>query len=123
MQKRVSVNWHVGCVSIARRAGEESGLAASGGGTAIAAGVTGLAIKAGRDALSAKMLLSPKVTNWARTAPKTTNPKVINAHWDKLGAIAKAEPALAAEIDAFRNGILGAANDNAQRAVAEDGQN
>lgn len=99
------------------------GMAASGGGTAVAAGVTGLAIKAGRDALSAKLLLSPKVTNWVRTAPKTSNPKAINAHWEKLGAIAKAEPALAAEIDAFRSAVLNAANDNAQRAVAEDGQN
>ena len=66
--------------------------------------------------------MSPKVTGWLRSAPKTTDPAAINKHWAKLGAIAKAEPALAAEIDAFRNGILGAANDNAQRAVAQDRQ-
>lgn len=87
-----------------------------------AAAALGFAIKAGRDALSARMLMSPKITNWARTAPKTTNPAVINKHFEKLGAIAKAEPALAAEIDAFRNAIFSAANDNAQRAVAEDRQ-
>lgn len=102
-----------------------AGSAAASGGDVLmtgAAAALGFAIKAGRDALSARMLMSPKITNWARTAPKTTNPAVINKHFEKLGAIAKAEPALAAEIDAFRNAILGAANDNAQRAVAEDRQ-
>jgi len=98
------------------------GLGTSGSGTALAAGVAGLVIKAGRDAFSAKMLLSPKVTAWVRSAPKSSDPKVIDAHFAKLGAIAKAEPALAADIDAFRSAIVQAANDNTNRAVAQDNQ-
>jgi hypothetical protein len=98
------------------------GAVGSGGTTAIGMGVAGLAIKAGRDAMSAKMLLSPKVAKWAASAPKTNNPAAIDAHFAKLGAIAKAEPALAADIDLFRSAIVNAANDNAQRAVAQDGQ-
>lgn len=101
-----------------------AGAGAVGGDALVAGGaaVAGLAIKAGRDALSAKLLMSPRFTNWMRTAPKTTNPTVIDKHWERLVAIAKAAPALAAEIDVFRNAIFSAANDNAQRAVAEDRQ-
>ena len=107
-------------------AGLTAGLTQGAGTAALAATATAATVgaaKLGKDALSARLLMSPKVTGWLRSAPKTTDPAAINKHWAKLGAIAKAEPALAAEIDAFRNGILGAANDNAQRAVAEDGQN
>ena len=68
------------------------------------------------------MLLSPKVTNWVRSAPKSAEPSAINAHFAKLGAIAKAQPALAADIDAFRSAVLQVANDNTSRAVAQDGQ-
>jgi hypothetical protein len=106
-------------------AGLTAGLTQGAGTAALAAGATAATVgaaKLGKDALSARLLMSPKVTGWLRSAPKTTNPAAINKHWAKLGAIAKAEPALAAEIDAFRNGILGAANDNAQRAVAQDRQ-
>ncbi|UQS94836.1 mediator of RNA polymerase II [Pseudanabaena phage Pam1] len=101
-----------------------AGSAAAGGDAVVTglAAAAGLAIKAGRDALSAKLLMSPRFTNWMRTAPKSNNPTVIDKHWERLGAIAKAEPALAAEIDVFRNAIFSAANDNAQRAVAEDRQ-
>ena len=106
-------------------AGLTAGLTQGAGTAALAATATAATVgaaKLGKDALSARLLMSPKVTGWLRSAPKTTDPAAINKHWAKLGAIAKAEPALAAEIDAFRNGILGAANDNAQRAVAQDRQ-
>jgi len=95
---------------------------AEGAGTAVAMGVGGLLVKAGRDAMSAKMLLNPKVIRWARSAPRSSDPAAIDAHFAKLGAIAKAEPALAGDIEIFRNAIFGAANDNAQRAVAQDGE-
>ena len=107
-------------------AGLATGLSQGAGSGAIAATATAATVgaaKLGKDAISARLLMSPRVTGWLRSAPKTTSPAAINKHWAKLNAIAKAEPALAAEIDAFRNGILGAANDNAQRAVAEDRQN
>ena len=101
-----------------------AGTAVAGGDAALAAGmgVAGFAIKAGRDALSAKLLMSPRFTNWMRTAPRTSNPAAINAHFAKLGAIGKAEPAIASEVGLFREALLQAANDNANKAVAEDGQ-
>jgi len=91
-------------------------------GTGAGLAIGGLIVKAGRDALSAKMLMSPRVTKWIRAAPRTSNPQAIDSHWEKLGAIAKAEPALAADIEAFRSAVLNAANDNAQRAVAQESQ-
>ena len=102
-----------------------SATVAGGGGvstTAALMGVAGFVVKAGRDAMSAKLLLSPKFTKWAAGAPRTSDPDAINAHFAKLGAIAKAEPALVADIERFRNAITSAANDNANRAVAQDGQ-
>lgn len=101
-----------------------AGTAAAGGDAVLTAGmaVTGFAIKAGRDALSAKLLMSPRFTGWMRSAPRTSNPKAINAHFAKLGAIAKAEPAIASEIGLFRETMLKAANDNANKAVAQESE-
>jgi len=101
-----------------------AGTAVAGGDAALAAGmgVAGFAIKAGRDALSAKLLMSPRFTGWMRSAPRTTNPKAINAHFAKLGAIAKANPAIASEIGLFRETMLKVANDNANKAVAQENE-
>lgn len=103
-----------------------AGAITNGAGTGAGLGV-GMAATIGggkilRDFFTAKSLMKPAVANWLATAPRTNNPAAINKHFEKLGAIAKAEPALAAEIDAFRNAIFSVANDNAQRAVAEDRQ-
>ena len=88
--------------------GGSTGVMTAVGGTAAAAGV-----KAGRDLLSARMLLNPRITKWIATAPRTQSPAAIDKHFGRLGDIAKAEPALAGEIETLRKAILGAANDNA----------
>jgi hypothetical protein len=92
---------------------------AGGGATGAIATAAGVgAVKVGRDALNAKMLMSPKITGWLRSAPKTNSPQAINAHFDRLKAIAVREPALAPEIQSLQNMILNAANDRTTPAVA-----
>lgn len=96
--------------------------AAQGAGTAAVVGVataaTVGAAKLAKDAFSARALMSPKVTGWLRSAPRTAEPKAIDAHFKKLAAIAKAEPAIAGDIKSIQDFIFQAANDNQTRAVA-----
>jgi len=87
-------------------------------GTSAALAAGGVAVKAGRDAMSARMLMSPKVTAWLRSAPKTNDPKAINAHFDRLRAIAVREPALAPEIQRFEEALMRAANENVTPGIA-----
>lgn len=102
----------------------------SGSGATGAAAAIGTAAAVGgansvRNTLTANMLLNPKISKWLSQAPRTTNPKAIDAHFNRLGEIAKAEPALAGEIETLRRGILGAANDNATAgsSLAAENQN
>jgi hypothetical protein len=85
----------------------------SGAVEGVAAGAALGAAKLGRDALSARALMSPKITGWIRSIPKTQDPKAINAHWDRLSAIAVREPALAPEVQRLQEAIMRALNDNA----------
>lgn len=101
-----------------------AGSLVSGGGlsgTAIAgasgaAAVTGL--KAARDALSARALMSTDLTKWLASAPATTSPKAINSHLDRLSAIAARQPALQADIKQLQQRIMEAANDLTGKAAA-----
>lgn len=86
----------------------------STGPTTAALTGTGLAgATAAKQAFSAKALMSPKIQRWIRSAPRTTDGAAIDRHYAKLGSIAKAEPALAGEIESLQRAIMGAANDNA----------
>jgi hypothetical protein len=100
--------------------------ASQGAGTgAVVGAVTAATVggaKLAKDAFSARALMSPKVTGWLRSAPRTADPKAIDAHFKKLAAIAKAEPAIANDIKSIQDFIFQAANDNTNRAVAQDGQ-
>lgn len=105
------------------------GLAGGGVGYATGDGSLGtagagalLGVGAARNVITARMLMSPKITKWIRTAPATTNPAAINAHFERLGEIAKVEPALAGEIKALQDAVMKAANDNslATRSFASD---
>lgn len=102
------------------------GLGYAGGGdsTTALAGAAALAGgKGAREYMTAKMLLNPNITKWLKMAPKTTNPRAIDAHFAKLQAIAKTSPALADDIERFSQAIFSAANDNAGvRAAAGDGE-
>jgi hypothetical protein len=97
------------------------------GGVGLYSGNTGAAMvsvaaiegaRATRDLLSARALLSPKITKWISTAPATSSSKAIDAHFERLAEIARAEPALASEIEALRSGIMQAANDNVGLSAA-----
>ncbi len=109
--------------------GGGAGYAGSGGdnttalaGAALLAG--GMAGgKAGREMMTAKMLLNPNITKWLRQAPRTANPRAIDAHFAKLKTIAKTSPAIADDIERFSQSIFAAANDNAGiPAAAGDGE-
>ena len=104
-------------------------LLAGGGLGGVASGnLTGTAIVAGaavggnavRQGLSARALMSPKITQWIRQAPRTSSPAAIDAHFGRLTAIAKSQPALAADIAVLQRQIMSAANDNAGRVAAEE---
>jgi hypothetical protein len=92
----------------------------TGAATAAATAATVGAAKLAKDAFSARSLMSPKVTGWLRSAPRTADPKAIDAHFKKLSAIAKAEPALAGDIKSIQDFIFQAANDNSTRAAASE---
>lgn len=100
------------------------GFALDGGGTAIATAAGAAALKGGRDALSARALMSPKITGWLRSAPRTSDPKAINMHFDRLKAIAAREPALAPEIERLQEIVMRAANENSvtSRAAASEAE-
>lgn len=89
--------------------GLATGSAGTGAATALAAGVGAKVAGGVRDIFSARALMSPKITNWIRTAPATRNPAAINAHFQKLAAIAAQEPALSGEIQTISNRLLEAA--------------
>lgn len=98
------------------------GGAITGGSTAAIAGAgAALGANALRSALTARSLTSPNIARWIAQAPRTASPKAIDNHFARLSDIAKAEPALAGEIESLRNAIMQAANDNpASRLAAED---
>ncbi len=97
-------------------------ISGSGVSGATIAGATGAAAvagaKAGRDALSAKALMSTELTKWLATAPATTSPKAINSHFDRLKAIAARQPALQADIRQLQDRMMNAANDFTGKAAA-----
>jgi len=107
-----------------------SNLLIGGGlGTAVDGVTTGGVVAAGavgtkllRDWNSARLLMSPKITRWIQTAPKTADGRAIDNHFNRLGQIAKAEPALAGDVKSLQELILKSANDNAYRAAAEGGE-
>lgn len=99
----------------------------AGGGGAFVGGIEAAAAAGGvagataaNQIFTARALMSPKIQKWILQTPKTTNPRAIDAHFNRLGEIAKAEPALAGEIEVLRKGILGAANDNTGKLAAEN---
>jgi hypothetical protein len=96
-------------------------LATVGGLKGAAFAGAGIGVKAGRDAINASTLMSPKITGWLRSAPRTSNPAAINAHFDRLKAMAVREPALAPEIQKLQDLILRAANENVTPGIAASG--
>lgn len=96
------------------------------GGGAGTAAMTGLAVKAATDGgqaladrLSAKALMSPEITKWLASAPRSSEPAAINAHIRKLGSIAARHPQLASEISAIEQTLVSAIRQLPQGAAAQ----
>lgn len=107
--------------------GAGPGFIADGVATAGIGAASTMGVKATRDILSARALMSPKLTKWLQQASQAQSPRAIDAQLRQLGAIAKAEPALTADIDVIRDVITRAVNDNLNRpvgvgAAASDGE-
>lgn len=98
-----------------------AGLFSGSGTTAIAAAATLGGVKAGRDILTARMVMSPEITKWLATAPRTTSTTAINSHYGRLSAIAAKNPALQTDIAALQQTLMNAANDMPGR-IAASGQ-
>lgn len=71
-----------------------------------------------------KLLASPKFARMLAGAPKADTPQARKAFSARLANLAKAEPAIANEINLYRNVIDRAANDNGARSalVAQEGE-
>jgi hypothetical protein len=107
-------------------AGAGAGLGGYAGGdmksavAGAAAGGTLASVGAARNILTAKALMSPKITRWIATAPSTTSPAAINQHFQRLGAIAAQEPALAGDIQAIQKALYDAASQSPGKLAAEE---
>jgi len=100
--------------------GGGAGVLTSSGMTGVGAAATGIAVKSGRDILTARALMSPKITRWIRQTPRTADPRAIDTHFRRLGAIAAQEPALAGEIQAIQQRIMDVARGSLNPAAGED---
>jgi hypothetical protein len=102
-----------------------SAVSGSGGLATVATGALGAAagavIKGARDVFSARALMSPEISKWITTAPRTASVDAINAHFNRLGNIAARSPGLAEEVARIQQGVMKAANENATRAAASEG--
>lgn len=94
--------------------------AALAAGTA-QAGVAGAQALARR--LSARALMNPDMSRWLAVAPRMSTAGAIRSHIGRLAGIAARNPGLEQEILPFRDSLLNAANDNAERAAAASDPN
>lgn len=67
---------------------------------------------------SARALMSPEITRWLASAPRTTNPAVIDGHVRRLAGIAASNPALAQEITVIQQRMVEAVRSLPERAAA-----
>lgn len=88
--------------------------------TGLATAATAGGVKAGRDMLSARMLLNPKITRWIATAPRTTDPAVINAHIGRLESMSRAGAIGRMDAQAIQDYLRAAAGQSPSRAAAQD---
>lgn len=88
-------------------------------GAAIGAGVTGAKVAA--NALTARGLMSSKLTGLLRAAPQSADPAAINAWANRLKALAVREPALAPEIQSLQSAMIRTANSNVTPSAAASG--
>lgn len=71
------------------------------------------------DQRAARLLTNPKFTKWLRQTPESTDPAVINRHFDRLRSIASRTPAMVTDVQVLERALIEAANDNGMRLAAE----
>ena len=93
--------------------------AAVSGGLLWVEPITALAGAAGQYGVG-RLMASPRFARWLAGSTRVTNPAAQRAYVERLGAIARTEPGISAQVEALQNALLGA-NDNAvvTGAVAE----
>lgn len=98
-------------------------LAAVGGGVAGGPGaVGGMAAGSAFERLSsnraAKLLLNPDFTKWLRKTPDSTDPEVINRHFNRLNKIASRDQAFLMDAQALQDYLRRASSESIGRAAA-----
>lgn len=73
--------------------------------------ITALAGAAGQYGVG-KLMASPRFARWLAGSTRVTNPAAQRAYVERLGAIARTEPGISAQVEALQSALLGA-NDNA----------
>jgi hypothetical protein len=98
---------------------------AAGGGTAgaIAGAATAMGVKATRDVLSARSLLSADISKWLASAPRTTSPQAINAHMARLSSIASGNSVARMDAKAIQEYLRAAITQSPGRAAAQQEDN
>lgn len=87
---------------------------------AVAGAVAPVAVKGVREAITARMLLNPKITRWVQTAPRTTDPAVINSHIGRLESMSRAGTIGRMDAQAIQDYLRAAVGQSPGRAAAED---
>lgn len=97
-------------------------LGATGGapttGALLAAGAT-LGVKAGRDILGARALLSPDLTKWIMAAPRNASPAAIRSHIAQLSNVAAQNAGIAADARGLQQYLLRSLEQSPTRAAAQ----
>lgn len=62
---------------------------------------------------AARLLMNPDFTGWLRKLPDTANPQQINRQFARLDSVAARVPGMAGDVEAFKQALVGAVNDNA----------
>ncbi len=73
-------------------------------------------------ARAAKLLLNPDFTKWLRQTPSSTNPAVIDRHFDRLNKLASREQAFLMDAKALQEYLRSAVSQTPSRAAAESQQ-
>ena len=94
----------------------------SAGGTMAGVGLGAAVVGGGmaKSALSAKALMSPKITRWITNAPNTRDPKVIDEYFARLSTIAARQPSVQGEVEAIRTMIMDAARNSPRQAIGKE---
>jgi hypothetical protein len=103
--------------------GGAAGMAGAGTGAAVAGGtIAAMLAKTGINNLSARALMSPRVSSWLADVSQATTPAQIQALSRRLGVIASREPALSGELGRLQQALSGEARAPALAEGGEDEQ-